>query len=75
MRVAWESSPDAAVAGWKSPVRNFRSTVTTTATCPFSKRWTSPAASNVQGLPYEELVIPNGLHETFLRSRNLATHR
>ncbi len=40
-KVAWESSPDASVEGWKSPVLLIR--VMTTAMYRFSRQWTSHA--------------------------------
>ena len=67
MKVAWQSSPDSAIVGWRSPVlliqgdddRNvyFQQTVD------LARRL------ELRHLPYEELVIPNEIHG-FLRHQN-----
>ncbi|MDB6088968.1 MAG: peptidase [Gammaproteobacteria bacterium] len=65
MKVSWESSPDADVQGWKSPVllihgdddRNVQ----------FQQTVDLARRLDVLKLPYEELVIPNEIHG-FLRS-------
>jgi dipeptidyl aminopeptidase/acylaminoacyl peptidase len=64
MQVAWNSSPDSAVDGWKSPVLliqgdddrnvNFQQTVD------LARRL------EANGVPFEELVLPNEIHG-FLR--------
>jgi dipeptidyl aminopeptidase/acylaminoacyl peptidase len=64
MKTAFESSPEAAIAGWKSPVllihgdddRNVRFDQTTD----LARRLAA------QGTPFEELILPNEIHE-FLR--------
>jgi dipeptidyl aminopeptidase/acylaminoacyl peptidase len=64
MKSAFESSPEAAIAGWKSPVllihgdddRNVRFDQTTD----IARRLAA------QGTPFEELILPNEIHE-FLR--------
>jgi dipeptidyl aminopeptidase/acylaminoacyl peptidase len=64
LKVAWESSPDCAVDGWKSPVlliqgdddRNVR----------FQQTVDVARRLEARNLPFEELVIPNEIHG-FLR--------
>ncbi|MBV9028151.1 MAG: S9 family peptidase, partial [Candidatus Eremiobacteraeota bacterium] len=64
MRLAWESSPDAAIATWKSPVlliqgdddRNVE----------FHQMVDLVARLRLARVPYEEIVIPNEIHG-FLR--------
>jgi dipeptidyl aminopeptidase/acylaminoacyl peptidase len=64
MKTAFESSPEAAIAGWRSPVllihgdddRNVRFDQTTD----LARRLAA------QGTPFEELILPNEIHE-FLR--------
>lgn len=64
MKTAFESSPEAAIAGWKSPVllihgdddRNVRFDQTTD----LARRLAA------QGTPFEELILPNEIHG-FLR--------
>ena len=64
MKVAWESSPDSAIEGWKSPVlliqgdddRNVQ----------FQETIDLARRLDAQHVPYEELVIPNEIHG-FLR--------
>ena len=63
-RVAWESSPDFAVAKWRSPVlliqgdddRNVR----------FDQSVDIARRLRAQGTPFEELILPNEIHG-FLR--------
>jgi dipeptidyl aminopeptidase/acylaminoacyl peptidase len=65
MRVAWESSPDASVDSWKSPVllidgdddRNV----------PFQQTVDLARRLRTHNVPFEEIVIPNEIHG-FLRS-------
>jgi dipeptidyl aminopeptidase/acylaminoacyl peptidase len=64
MKVAWESSPDASIADWKSPVlliqgdddRNVQ----------FAQTIDLARRLDARHLPYEEMVIPNEIHG-FLR--------
>jgi len=64
MKSAFESSPEAALAGWKSPVllihgdddRNVR----------FDQTVDLARRLAAQGTPFEELILPNEIHE-FLR--------
>ncbi len=64
MRLAWESSPDSSIAGWKSPVlliqgdddRNVE----------FHQMVDLVARLRLAHVPFEELVIPNEIHG-FLR--------
>jgi len=64
MKVAWESSPDSAMDGWKSPVlliqgdddRNVQ----------FQETIDLARRLEARHVPYEELVIPNEIHG-FLR--------
>ena len=64
MKVAWESSPDSAIDGWKSPVlliqgdddRNVQ----------FQETIDLARRLDAHHVPYEELVIPNEIHG-FLR--------
>ncbi|HTV95362.1 MAG TPA: prolyl oligopeptidase family serine peptidase [Steroidobacteraceae bacterium] len=64
MRVAWESSPDSAIEGWRSPVlliqgdddRNVQ----------FQQTIDLARRLQAHHLPFEELVIPNEIHG-FLR--------
>ncbi|HET6912660.1 MAG TPA: prolyl oligopeptidase family serine peptidase [Rhodanobacteraceae bacterium] len=64
MKVAWESSPDADVASWKSPVLLIQGdddrNVHFFQTVDLARRLQK------QGVPYEELVLPNEIHG-FLR--------
>jgi dipeptidyl aminopeptidase/acylaminoacyl peptidase len=63
-RVAWESSPDSSVDGWKSPVlliqgdddRNVR----------FHQTVDLAQRLQARNVPFEELVLPNEIHG-FLR--------
>ncbi len=64
MKVAWESSPDAAISGWKSPVlliqgdddRNVE----------FAQMVDLVERLRVARVPFEQIVIPNEIHG-FLR--------
>jgi dipeptidyl aminopeptidase/acylaminoacyl peptidase len=64
MKVAWFSSPDAAVGSWKSPVLLIQGdddrNVTFHQTVDLARRL------DARHVPYEELVIPNEIHG-FLR--------
>jgi dipeptidyl aminopeptidase/acylaminoacyl peptidase len=70
LKVAFESSPVAAVAGWRSPVlfihgdddRNVR----------FNQTIDLERRLDAQGTPFRELVIPNEIHG-FLRWRDWVT--
>ncbi len=63
MRTAWESSPDSAIATWKSPVlliqgdddRNVE----------FHQMVDLVARLRMAGVPFEEIVIPNEIHGFF----------
>ena len=63
MKVAWESSPDSAIATWKSPVlliqgdddRNVE----------FHQMVDLVERLRVAGVPYEQIVIPNEIHGFF----------
>jgi dipeptidyl aminopeptidase/acylaminoacyl peptidase len=63
-KVAWESSPDASIATWKSPVLLIQGdddrNVMFHQTVDLAQRLT------MQAVPFEELVIPNEIHG-FLR--------
>jgi dipeptidyl aminopeptidase/acylaminoacyl peptidase len=67
MHVAWESSPDAAVATWKSPVLLIQGdddrNVAFQQTVDLERRLTE------YGVPHEQLVIPNEIHD-FLRAQS-----
>jgi dipeptidyl aminopeptidase/acylaminoacyl peptidase len=67
MKVAFDSSPDAAVARWRSPVLLIQGdddrNVTFQQTVDLARRL------DKQGVPFEELVIPNEIHG-FLRYAN-----
>jgi dipeptidyl aminopeptidase/acylaminoacyl peptidase len=65
LRVAWESSPVASIATWKSPVLLIQGdddrNVQFAQTVDLERRLT------LQGVPHEQLVIPNEIHG-FLRA-------
>jgi dipeptidyl aminopeptidase/acylaminoacyl peptidase len=70
MKVAWESSPDSAIATWKSPVlliqgdddRNVE----------FHQMVDLVERLRIAGIPYEQIVIPNEIHG-FLRYQSWLT--
>jgi dipeptidyl aminopeptidase/acylaminoacyl peptidase len=64
MRVAWTSSPDAAVDGWKSPVLLVQGD--DDRNVPFEQTRDLARRLAARQVPYEELVIPNEIHD-FLR--------
>lgn len=65
LKVAWNSSPDASVAGWKSPVLLIQGD--DDRNVPFQQTVDLARRLDLLKLPYEELVIPNEIHG-FLRS-------
>jgi dipeptidyl aminopeptidase/acylaminoacyl peptidase len=64
MRVAWASSPDAAIEGWKSPVLLIQGD--DDRNVPFQQTVDIARRLEAHGIPFEELVIPNEIHG-FLR--------
>jgi dipeptidyl aminopeptidase/acylaminoacyl peptidase len=64
MRVAWASSPDAAIDGWKSPVLLIQGD--DDRNVPFQQTVDIARRLEAHGIPFEELVIPNEIHG-FLR--------
>jgi dipeptidyl aminopeptidase/acylaminoacyl peptidase len=64
LKVAWESSPDAAIDGWKSPVLLIQGD--DDRNVPFQQTVDLARRLEARGLPFEELVIPNEIHD-FLR--------
>ena len=70
LQVAWESSPDSQIDGWKSPVlliqgdddRNVR----------FQQTVDLARRLEERNLPFEELVLPNEVHG-FLRHASWVT--
>src|SRR5665213_2197802 len=64
MEVAWNSSPDAAIDGWKSPVLLIQSD--DDRNVPFQQTIDLARRLEARHLSYEELVIPNEIHG-FLR--------
>jgi dipeptidyl aminopeptidase/acylaminoacyl peptidase len=65
LKVAWNSSPDASVEGWKSPVLLIQGD--DDRNVPFQQTVDLARRLDLLKLPYEELVIPNEIHG-FLRS-------
>jgi dipeptidyl aminopeptidase/acylaminoacyl peptidase len=65
LKVAWDSSPDASVDGWKSPVLLIQGD--DDRNVPFQQTVDLARRLDLLKLPYEELVIPNEIHG-FLRS-------
>jgi dipeptidyl aminopeptidase/acylaminoacyl peptidase len=65
MKVAWESSPDSSVAGWKSPVMLIQGD--DDRNVPFQQTVDLARRLKLLHLPFDELVIPNEIHG-FLRS-------
>ena len=64
-RVAWESSPDASVDHWKSPVLLIQGD--DDRNVPFQQTVDLARRLRMHAVPFEELVIPNEIHG-FLRS-------
>ncbi|HEY0746443.1 MAG TPA: alpha/beta fold hydrolase [Steroidobacteraceae bacterium] len=64
MEVAWNSSPDARIAGWKSPVLLIQGD--DDRNVPFQQTVDLARRLEERNLPFEELVIPNEIHG-FLR--------
>jgi dipeptidyl aminopeptidase/acylaminoacyl peptidase len=64
MEVAWNSSPDASIGGWKSPVLLIQGD--DDRNVPFQQTIDLARRLEAQNLPYEEIVIPNEIHG-FLR--------
>jgi dipeptidyl aminopeptidase/acylaminoacyl peptidase len=65
LKVAWESSPDADVASWKSPVLLIQGD--DDRNVPFQQTVDLARRLKAQNVPFEELVIPNEIHG-FLRA-------
>jgi dipeptidyl aminopeptidase/acylaminoacyl peptidase len=63
-KVAWESSPDASVDHWKSPVLLIQGD--DDRNVPFQQTVDLARRLQAHGVPFEELVIPNEIHG-FLR--------
>lgn len=64
MKVAWESSPDADIAKWTSPVLVVQGD--DDRNVPFDQMVDLVQRLDKQKVPYQELVIPNEIHD-FLR--------
>jgi dipeptidyl aminopeptidase/acylaminoacyl peptidase len=64
MKVAWESSPDAAIDGWRSPVLLIQGD--DDRNVPFDQTVDLARRLATHHVPFEELVIPNEIHG-FLR--------
>jgi dipeptidyl aminopeptidase/acylaminoacyl peptidase len=64
MEVAWNSSPDAGVAGWKSPVLLIQGD--DDRNVPFRQTVDLARRLEARHLPFEEMVVPNEIHG-FLR--------
>jgi dipeptidyl aminopeptidase/acylaminoacyl peptidase len=64
LEVAWNSSPDASVGSWKSPVLLIQGD--DDRNVPFQQTIDLARRLEAQNLPYEEVVIPNEIHG-FLR--------
>jgi len=64
MEVAWNSSPDAAIDGWKSPVLLIQGD--DDRNVPFQQTVDLARRLAARNLPFEEMVIPNEIHG-FLR--------
>lgn len=64
MEVAWNSSPDASIDGWKAPVLLIQGD--DDRNVPFQQTIDLARRLDAQNLPFEELVIPNEIHG-FLR--------
>jgi dipeptidyl aminopeptidase/acylaminoacyl peptidase len=64
MKVAWDSSPDAAIEGWQSPVLLIQGD--DDRNVPFEQTVDLARRLETHHVPFEELVIPNEIHG-FLR--------
>jgi dipeptidyl aminopeptidase/acylaminoacyl peptidase len=64
MKVAWDSSPDAAIEGWRSPVLLIQGD--DDRNVPFDQTVDLARRLESHHVPFEELVIPNEIHG-FLR--------
>jgi dipeptidyl aminopeptidase/acylaminoacyl peptidase len=64
MKVAWDSSPDAAIEGWRSPVLLIQGD--DDRNVPFEQTVDLARRLETHHVPFEELVIPNEIHG-FLR--------
>ncbi len=64
LKVAWDSSPDAAIDGWKSPVLLIQGD--DDRNVPFQQTIDLARRLEARRLPFEELVVPNEIHG-FLR--------
>jgi dipeptidyl aminopeptidase/acylaminoacyl peptidase len=64
LEVAWNSSPDSSVDGWKSPVLLIQGD--DDRNVPFQQTIDLARRLEAQNLPFEEIVIPNEIHG-FLR--------
>jgi dipeptidyl aminopeptidase/acylaminoacyl peptidase len=64
LRVAWTSSPDASIEGWRSPVLLVQGD--DDRNVPFQQTVDLSRRLAARQVPYEELVIPNEIHD-FLR--------
>ncbi|MGD0491673.1 MAG: prolyl oligopeptidase family serine peptidase [Steroidobacteraceae bacterium] len=64
MKVAWESSPDAGIDAWRSPVLLIQGD--DDRNVPFEQTVDLARRLEMHHIPYEELVIPNEIHG-FLR--------
>ena len=64
MKVAWESSPDADIASWTSPVLVVQGD--DDRNVPFDQMVDLVQRLEKQNVPYQQLVIPNEIHD-FLR--------
>jgi dipeptidyl aminopeptidase/acylaminoacyl peptidase len=65
MKIAWDSSPDASIDAWKSPVLLIQGD--DDRNVPFQQTVDLARRLRMHDLPFEELVIPNEIHG-FLRS-------
>jgi dipeptidyl aminopeptidase/acylaminoacyl peptidase len=65
VKVAWESSPDSSVDGWKSPVLLIQGD--DDRNVPFEQTVDLARRLRMHDVPFEELVIPNEIHG-FLRA-------
>jgi dipeptidyl aminopeptidase/acylaminoacyl peptidase len=64
MEVAWNSSPDSAVGGWKSPVLLIQGD--DDRNVPFQQTVDLARRLEARNVPFEEIVVPNEIHG-FLR--------
>ena len=65
MKTAWESSPMAAIATWRSPVLLIQGD--DDRNVPFSQTVSLARALRKQGVPFEELVFPDEIHGFLLQ--------